>query len=94
MNIGEGIKRLRKIHQQRQGVFAKGIGITQSYLSQIERGHRKPSTELLEKIAEYINMPLPVMLWFCIDESDIHESKRKAYRMIKPSMDSLISTLI
>ena len=95
MKIGNGIKVLRKKSGLSQTEFANSIGINQSYLSQIEGGKKNPSTDLLEKIANHFKTPLPILFWFCVDESDIKESKKlEAFKIVKPSIDALIKEFI
>lgn len=62
MNYGKAIKKLRIQLSQNQEAFAFNIGIKQSTLSNIETGVRKPSVEVLDKIAEYTKTPLYVIL--------------------------------
>lgn len=93
MKIGNAIKELRLKQCLNQMDFASKTGITQGYLSQIERGHKKPSMELLEQIAEDLNTPLPIMFWFAVEESDIDKTKSEAYKMLKPSIDALIGSI-
>jgi len=96
MNIGQAIRHLRKekASELNQSEFSKKIGVTQSYLSLIELGKRKPSIELLESISDYFKIPLPILFWFTVDESDIDKNKKDAYNILKPSIDSMIEMLI
>ena len=50
--IGETIRRQRELHQVSMRQFADMAGISNPYLSQIERGLREPSERVLEAIAE------------------------------------------
>jgi transcriptional regulator with XRE-family HTH domain len=93
MNIGTAIKKLRRRECLLQEELANRIGITQTYLSQIENGHRKPSLDVLELMGKSLNLPLPLMLWFAVEESDIKPDKRDAYNILKPSIDTLINSL-
>ena len=94
MNIGKAIIQLRvnKLRQS-QMFFSKQIGITQSYLSQIENGKKQPSTELLQKMATLLKTPLPILFWFAINENDVEESKIEHYRFIKPIIDKMIQSI-
>ena len=94
MNIGSAIKELRLTRCLNQGEFATRIGITQAYLSQIERGHKKPSMEVLEYMAKDLNLPLPIMFWFGVENEDIEETKKEAFEMLKPSIDAMIKSLL
>jgi len=93
MNIGTAIKKLRVRKTLNQQDFANRIGITQTYLSQIENGHKRPSLEVLEFIAKDSKIPLPIMFWCGVELEDITETKREAYKMLKPSIDALITSL-
>ena len=92
MKIGIAIKKLRKerVPQLRQSQLAEAIGISQTYLSLIEKGKKIPSVEIYEKIAEYFKMPLPILFWYCIEEHDIPKEKWEYFRLLKPSIDKLI----
>ena len=93
MNYGKAINNLRVDRmKQTQTIFAKSIGITQTYLSQIENGIKKPSTDLLDKISIYVEIPMPLLFWYSITEKDIKKRKLEAYRMLKPAADALIES--
>lgn len=96
MNIGQAIRVLRqtKFPGLNQKEFGISIGITQTYQSQIENGQKQASTDVLQKIADVCQVPLPVLFWFSIEKSDLPANKAKAYGIIKPSIDAMINTLI
>lgn len=54
--IGNKIKKYRELFEYTQEELAKLVGITPSYLGNIERGEREPSLRLLEKIAEIFDI--------------------------------------
>ena len=91
MNIGEAIRTLRKNDLMNQEEFSLSVGITQSYLSLIEKGHKKPSLEVLQQMADILKTPLPVLFWFGIEKADVSEEKQYIYEMLKPSIDNLIN---
>ena len=91
MNVGEAIRTLRKNEFLNQEEFAASVGITQSYLSLIEKGHKKPSLEVLQQMADILNTPLPVLFWFGIEKEDVSEEKQYIYKTLKPSIDKLIN---
>lgn len=95
MNIGAAIKRLRKSKTRLNQIeFAKSVGITQTYLSQIETGAKIPSLHVLNDIGGYLEIPFPVLLWFSITEDDIQDSKKEHFKFIKPTIDSMIDSII
>jgi XRE family transcriptional regulator, regulator of sulfur utilization len=94
MKLGQAIKRLRVNHaRQGQAVFSQNIGISQTYLSQIETDGKEPSTDLLQRIANYLEMPLPLLFWFAVSEEDIKPDRIEYFRVVRPAVDELIKTL-
>jgi len=91
MNLGNIIKSLRKQKKQTQSEFATVCGITQTYLSQIESNLKEPNLATLKKISEKLDIPLPILFFLSLDESDIDPNKRKAFEIINPSVKSLVS---
>lgn len=95
MNLGKLVNTLRVDRmKQTQNFFAEQIGITQTYLSQIENNSKTPSQDVLKKISDYVYIPLPIMCYMAIEESDIDKNKLNAYRKVKDSVDALISEFI
>ncbi|MEI6143457.1 MAG: helix-turn-helix transcriptional regulator [Mariniphaga sp.] len=91
MNIGETIKSIRKRKGLSQKKLAELSGISQTYLSQIEKfGVRNPSLEILTKISLALELPYPVFAFLSLDYSDIAKNKLAAYKKIEPAVDALI----
>lgn len=93
MNIGSSLKKLRKDKGMRQKEFATQCCITQTYVSNIEKGIKKPSLPVLEKMAGVLGIPLPVLFWYSVTEIDVKTEKLTAYRIIRPAMDALIQEI-
>lgn len=93
MNYGKFIKRLRVLMKQTQSEFSFGIGTTQTYLSQIESGKKKPSPDMLERISKHVGIDMPILFMYASDESDIREDKREAFKLLKPILDALLESL-
>lgn len=93
MDIGQGIKAVRKNLDLTQEDFAELIGITQSYLSLIEKGNKKPHTTVLEAIAEKANTPMAVLMWMGLTEADVKPDKVELFKTLKPSIDSLVNSI-
>ncbi len=96
MNIGNAIKELRqrKHPTLRQYEFAELAGMTQTFLSQIESGKKEPSTEMLKRISKQCDVPVAILYWYSIEESELPKNKRQAFRILKPSIDELINQLV
>jgi DNA-binding XRE family transcriptional regulator len=69
-SLGERIKILRTIYCEKQGDFAKWIGVSRSYLSEVENEKGKPSIEMVVGIANsftFINNN-----WLLTGEGSVH----------------------
>jgi len=53
---GRRIRAFRKLKRIQQSEFAKLIGIPTTMLGKIERGEKRPSEELLTKIAQQLSI--------------------------------------
>jgi len=51
-SLGEIIRKQRELNEMSMREFARSVGISNPYLSQIERGLRAPSDQVLESIAK------------------------------------------
>ena len=63
--LHRALRLLRTYHQLSQIELAKRLGISNSYLSEIEKGgDKEPSLDLLNKYAEIFKMPVSSILLF------------------------------
>ena len=62
--IHDALVAIRKYHGISQTDLSNQFGISNSYLSEIEKGKKKPSLDLLEKYSEQFDMPLSSLLFF------------------------------
>lgn len=62
--LHRALRLLRTYHQIKQFELAKDLGISNSYLSEIEKGDKSVSFELLEKYAEIFKLPVSSILLF------------------------------
>ncbi|MEV0493483.1 helix-turn-helix domain-containing protein [Streptomyces atratus] len=60
--VGERVRHHRTRRGRTQAVVAGLCGITEDYLSQIERGLKKPSHEVLTKLADHLQVPVAALL--------------------------------
>ena len=54
MSIGENIKKIREGRGIKQSELAERVGVTQSMMSQIERGSKAPSMPLGAELAKVL----------------------------------------
>lgn len=59
MDIGKQVKRLRESKGLTKTRLAKLSGVSQSYISDIEAGKKKPTVEILAKICSALGISLP-----------------------------------
>jgi len=94
MKIGQSIKYFRKeISQKTQKDFCKTMGISQTYLSQVEAGKKNPSDKLIKRIADKLNVPVPLLYLHCLEEKDVLEHKRPIWKLVVPVIDKFIKIL-
>lgn len=60
--VGERVRHHRTRRGRTQAVVAGLCGITEDYLSQIERGLKKPSHDVLTKLADHLQVPIAALL--------------------------------
>ncbi|MBK9494687.1 MAG: helix-turn-helix transcriptional regulator [Xanthomonadales bacterium] len=62
--FGEALRLVRSFHEVNQSDLAAQLGISRSYVSEIESGRKVPSLELLQKYAAHFEMPLSSLILF------------------------------
>nr|WP_321451465.1 helix-turn-helix transcriptional regulator [uncultured Carboxylicivirga sp.] len=90
MKIGNSIKELRKEKGVKQIDLAQLSGISQTYLSQIEKGLKKPKLDALEKISKALDIPLPVLSFLALEEDMVSVEKREMYNKMMPTITSIV----
>lgn len=91
MDLGNKIKNIRKQKGLTQAAFALSIGITQTYLSQIESNLKEPNLSTLKSISEGLGVPLPILFFLSMTEEDVRPNKRNAFKIVSPSVNSLVN---
>lgn len=90
MNIGKCIKDFRKSKGLNQKDFSFEIGITQTYLSQIENGIKVPKFAILESVSTVFDIPIQVLIWKTLEKKDIPIEKQMYFELLKKTVDSFI----
>lgn len=68
MNIGTTIQTCRKVRGMKQRELALEAGLSESYLSLLEKGKREPSLSALEALAKALGVPLSVLVFLAAQE--------------------------
>ncbi len=90
MDLGSAIKNARKQKQIKQNAFAELCDISPTYLSQVENNLKEPTIATLEVIARKLEMPLPILFFMALDQKDISPEKQSAYKLLVPSVQSMV----
>jgi len=62
--FGEALRLVRSFHDMNQSELASSLGISRSYLSEIEGSKKAPSLELLQKYSSMFDIPLSALVFF------------------------------
>ena len=62
--INEALKLVRLYHNVKQKDLASGLGLSPSYVNEIESGKKQVTMEVLEKYAQFFSMPISSLLYF------------------------------
>lgn len=62
--LNKALKLIRTYYDISQTELSSQIGVSNSYLSEIESGKKQPTIDLLKKYSELFDMPLSSILFF------------------------------
>lgn len=76
----EALRLVRIFHDMNQNALAERLGISKSYLSEIESGRKAVTLELLQKYGNVFNMPVSSLMFFAenVDHGSRSEKVRAA----------------
>ena len=62
--LGSALRCIRVFHDLKQGEAAAKLGISRSYLSEIENGNKEPTLQLVQRYADIFGLPASSILFF------------------------------
>jgi len=62
--LGEALRLIRMFHDLSQTEGAEKLGISKSYLSEIENGRKEPSLQLVKRYADVYELPISSIMFF------------------------------
>jgi len=89
--IGEALRLIRVLHDKKSRELAEEVGISASYLSEIENGHKRPSLEIITKYAEVFDVRPSVILFF--SEGLDEDSEARKYSGIRAKLLLFMSSV-
>lgn len=93
MDIGKTIKKIRQSQSYNQSELAELAGITQTSLSQIESGKKRPNKSTLDKICEVLKINEPALFILSMSKDDIPLENRENYEKIFPSIKEMLEKM-
>lgn len=62
--LGEALRLIRVYHDLKQKEAAERVGVSTSYISEIERGTKTPTLDVIEKYAREFDIPVSSIMFF------------------------------
>lgn len=94
MNIGYAIRSIRRQLAITQHDLAERCNISQTSLSQIENGIKRPSSKTIKKICDVLELPESVIYIIGMQDTDVPTSRKDVYDMIFPSIRNLALQIV
>ena len=94
MNIGSAIKSIRKKLSITQYELAEKCDLSQTSLSQIETGIKRPSQRTISKVCTVLDIPESIIYIVAMQETDVPPSKKGVYELVYPSIKSLALQMV
>lgn len=88
--LNRALRLLRTYHQFNQVELAGRLEISNSYLSEIEKGDKTPSLELLEKYSTLFKMPVSSIMLF---SESIEGNKKPGTKLRVAAADKILRLL-
>jgi transcriptional regulator with XRE-family HTH domain len=87
--INEGLRVLRLYLGKSQSTLATELGISQSYLSEIEAGRRDATLQLLQRYSDVLGVPMSRLLLFVEEMEGVPKATRGRVFIAGKALDLL-----
>lgn len=94
--FGQALKLLRRYQGLNQSDLAKKLGVSRSYISELESDNRTPSLDLLNRYADIFNIPTSSLVFFAealLDKENLPSRLDKAKGVIAKKIIALLAVL-
>lgn len=88
--LSEALRLIRAFHDVSQSELASELGMSNSYLSELESGKKQPTLELLNKYSDRFDVPLSSLLFFAENVGG-HRSTEKVRKMAAQKILTLLN---
>ena len=68
--LGEALRLIRVYHDLKQKQVAERLAISTSYLSEIEKGHKTPTLDLIQRYSDAFGLPVSSIMFFAESVED------------------------
>lgn len=94
MNIGNAIKKIRQDKGFAQGEFAIKCNLSQTSLSQIETGVKRPNPKNFKNICKNLGIPEALIYLYALEDDDIPQKKKEFFKTMYPIVMDLVGKLV
>lgn len=94
MNIGFAIRSIRRQLGITQYELANKCTISQTSLSQIENGIKRPSARTIKKVCEALEIPESIIYILGMQDTDVPVNKKNVYDLLFPSIRNLALQIV
>lgn len=82
LDVGKAIRILRAAKDMRLGQLAKSASVSTAYLSLVENGERRPSLDVLQRVADALGIPPEALVILAVSPTgSLHSSDRATQRL-------------
>lgn len=87
--IHEALRLLRVFHDLKQTELAERLSVSKSHLSELERGIKSPSLELVERYSRVFNVPVSAIMFFAEELPAAQAGERVRVKIASKVIDIL-----
>ena len=69
--LGEALRLIRVYHDMKQKEVAERLKISPQYLSEIEKGHKVPTLDVIQRYSDTFGLPVSSIMFFAEAVADI-----------------------
>lgn len=87
--LGEALRLIRVFNDLKQNEMADRISVSKSYLSEIEKGQKTPTLDILQKYSKEFSLPVSSILFFAEEIPKAKIGERVRVKVAKNVMGML-----